>query len=127
MKRCFKLAQLLALIMFLAVFFRAVATDRNRDELVQREIEIDDRLRRLESRSVEIASQTNENSNRLDKIEAQAVPVSLAEIKTTITFDHTLMWFIAVTCAAMLIERVGFLVLSVKRGTGRFQVEREEV
>ncbi len=106
------------IILIYVLVFIAVAIngeERSHQEVIAIQIDIETRLSRVENRTVEIASQTNENSNRIDKLEAIGIPAILAEIKTTVQFDHTLMWFIAASCVALMIERVGQLLAPFRK------------
>jgi hypothetical protein len=99
---------------------------RSAQEVVQRQIEIEHRLNALEARSVEIASQSNDNTNRLDKLEALAIPVTLAEIRKTVEFDHMLMWFVACAVMVTLIKTVADLTFVMRTRRQRMLTEEEQ-
>jgi uncharacterized protein YlxW (UPF0749 family) len=120
MKRCiFKSLLSLSLaassVVFLGAFFTVVSEQRSHEEVVARQMEVEQHLARLDTITTQLATQANDDSKRLDKLESAQLPVMLAQVQTTIQYDHTLMWFIVTCVAILLIDRIGNLLFLVRR------------
>ena len=115
--RIMKAVLLLVFLVYLGEFAGVVAEQQTL--MYNRQIAVEERMNRLEQRSVEIADRVNETTSRLDKLEAIGMPASLAKIQTTIDYDHALMWFVCISCLVLLVERVGTILFLSKHSSSR--------
>lgn len=119
--RIMKAVLLLVFLVYLGEFAGVVAEQQTLmyNTVLARQIAVEERMNRLEQRSVEIADRVNETTSRLDKLEAIGMPASLAKIQTTIDYDHALMWFVCISCLVLLVERVGTILFLSKHSSSR--------
>lgn len=115
-----RIAQTLHILLLVAVvggLFTLVGETeyRSHDEVVQRQLRVEDQIQRLDTITTQIASEETSDKARLDRLESLSIPATLAKIETTVEYDHNLVLGLVLTSVLLVIERVGSMILNLRR------------
>jgi hypothetical protein len=113
------IAFLVFLLTCLVVIGGAQATRSTQEQEEIEQIKL--RVGRLEATTTQIAEIENGIDHRISALEKADLPVNVAIIKTTLEFDHKLMWAVFFMCATLMLERLGQLMQPLRNEKKRIQ------
>lgn len=109
-----RVVHILAFVFMLGSFAVVTAENRSAEEVVLRQIKVEESLARYSTILTQQGTEIDALEKRMTELEHLSIPAALAEIKTTLQFDHSLMWFVTISLIVLVLERVGQLALGLR-------------